>query len=74
MDFALLEKCLKTALCPGGVIIFQVEEDQIDTMDRLIQKIMPLLKSKNISALLFSTDVSVVMVPEARRVIPLVNR
>ncbi len=70
-DLDMLEQCIKTSLPPGGCVIFQVPEDQIKAADKAIQGIMPILKARNICAILFNEDVTVIMVPEARRVIPI---
>ncbi len=70
-DFEMLEQTLKVSIPPGGVVIFICSKDKVSAIDKGIQSIMPILKSKNISAILFNDDVSCIMVPEARRVLPL---
>ena len=69
--FEEIERAFKVCLHPGGLLVLCVRKELIQHVDRKLSEIMPLLKSKNIGVLLFDDDVSFVMVPEARKVLPL---
>ncbi len=73
-DLEVLERSLKMVIPPGGCIIFVVKEEDITAADQVMQKIAPILRARNICALLFSDDTTVIVVPEARRVVPIVSR
>lgn len=70
-DINMLASALKTSLTPGGLVIFQCPPNMIGRMDEAMKQIIPVLKAKDIGVLLFSDEISVVMVPEARRAIGL---
>ncbi len=70
-DLAVLSKALKMTLFPGTVVIFQIEHKFLQELDSAIKGILPILRSANIQVLAFSDDVSIVMVPEAKKVLTL---
>jgi hypothetical protein len=72
-DFEMLMLCnaLKLSVAPGGLLVFVVAKEQIDQAHNAIQKVVPQLKARNIAALLYDDSTTLIMVPEARRVLAL---
>lgn len=71
IDLSILSQAFRMSLFPGSVLIFQIEQNRLHELDHAIKSVLPVLKSANITCLAFSDDVSLVMVPESRRVIAL---
>ena len=70
-DLQMIRSMMKVAVNPGGLIVFQCPKIHMQEFDGIIKSIVPLLKSKDIAALVVDDEVSFVMVPEARRILTL---
>lgn len=71
MTIEQLEESFKLYVPPGGLLLVQVPDEKVISMDAAIKSISPMLRSRNIAVVLFPDDASLVMVPEARRVMAL---
>lgn len=70
-DLETLLQYFTLACPPGGLLVFQVPPARYESVNAALRKLMPTLSNRNIGILLFDEDASIVMVPEARRVIAL---
>lgn len=66
-----LSHALKANISPGGLVIFQVESHHMPAADRILRQIDWVFKKHEVGMLLLSEDVTIVMVPEARRILTL---
>lgn len=64
-----LSKAIKTPLHEGCIVVFQTSNDRVQSLGDSIQMVNHILKKFRITALVCSDEVSMVVVPEARRAI-----
>lgn len=73
-ELDLLRKSLNTEMNPGSILIFAVDRELCQEVGSRVQRIMPVLERYGITCLVVDDDASMIVVPEARRVLMLARK